>query len=292
MRDALQQAVACPRCHRGFALEQMHCSNCDISFKPISGVPALLEPDHPMLDQLPDVPSFDTKPRGLRAYLWSKRPEDRHWSRASLRAIDRALAEADADAADHLIINLGAGVEETFRTRLSSKRGVSRIGLPHAGDVDLFGDVMAFPLIDDSVDLFLSSSVMEHVKDPERGIAEMARVIKPGGLVYAEIPFIRSFHMAPEDYTRYSSSGIEALFDRHGFEMLDKGVCSGPFTAIALIIADMAFAFLGHRRFASLLVPVIYRLVHPLKSLDRLVEDRGAAAFQACNFYYLGRLKG
>jgi SAM-dependent methyltransferase/uncharacterized protein YbaR (Trm112 family) len=290
MREALQRAVACPRCHQRIVLEKMYCERCDISFKSVDGIPALLEPDHPMLDSVSETLE-KRRNRSLRTILWSTKPEDRVWSRASLRAIDSALEEADADNPDQLVVNLGAGIEKAFRTRLANKRGVARVGLPHTGNVDLFGDVTAFPLIDDSVDLFLSSSVMEHVKDPELGIAEMARVIKPGGLVYAEIPFMRSFHMAPEDYQRYTISGIEALFSRHGFKGIEKGVCSGPFNAIALFLSDMAQAFLDGR-VGSFFVPIVYRIVHPIKFLDRLIENREAATFQACNFYYLGRLAG
>ncbi|MFZ0665431.1 MAG: methyltransferase domain-containing protein [Acidimicrobiales bacterium] len=290
MRPVLEQALACPQCHQPISAGDLHCGQCDLTFPVLDGIPALLVPDHPMLKE---AQSRDRKTNGkgaggIRQRMWAARPEDRMWSGASRRAVSRALVEAEADDPKRLVVNLGAGVERIFVDSLTGKAAVSRVGLPHIGTVDLFGDVMQFPLRDGSVDLFLSSSVMEHVTDPELGIAEMSRVIRPGGLVYAEIPFIRSYHMEPQDFQRYTISGIEALFARHDFELVDKGVCSGPFTAIALIIGDMANAFLKGR-YSSLLVPMVYWLVHPLKYLDRLVEGRSAAEFQACNFYYLGR---
>lgn len=285
MREALASALACPNCKTHVSRDNdLKCEACGFISTDIDGVPALLMADHPMLNASPDEYAMS----GLRRFLWSKIPEDRLWSSKSRNVIEQALDDAHAEDPNRLVINLGAGFERVFRESFAGKSAVARIGLPHAGSVDVFGDVMEFPLIDDSVDLFMSSSVMEHVRDPERGIAEMSRVIKPGGMVYAEIPFIRSFHMAPEDYQRYSISGIKALFGRHQFEEVEVGVCSGPFTAIALMIADMSSAYLT-KRFASLLVPVIYTLVHPIKYLDRLVDNRYAAVYQACNFYYLGK---
>jgi SAM-dependent methyltransferase len=285
VRSALANALACPKCKEHVSADEgFKCRACGLSYTEIDGVPALLRAGHPMLKASQNAHGMGP----VRAFLWSKLPEDRLWSDKSRKAIERALSDGRADDPDRLVVNLGAGLERVFRENLAGKRAVARIGLPHAGTVDVFGDVMEFPLVDDSVDLFMSSSVMEHVRDPELGIAEMSRVIKPGGLVYAEIPFIRSFHMAPEDYQRYSISGIKAVFGRHDFEMIEAGVCSGPFTAIALLIADMSMAYLT-RRIASLFVPIVYMLVHPIKYLDRLVQDRHAAEFQACNFYYLGR---
>jgi SAM-dependent methyltransferase len=290
MRAALAQALACPKCHQSISADDLHCDKCEITFPVLDGVPALLAPDHPMLTHRPALNGH--KPKNLRQRLWDKKPEDRMWSEASKRALARALTESQSDDPQRLVINLGAAIEGIFKSSFeqsgAENGAVARIGLPHAGTVDVFGDVMEFPLRNGSVDLFLSSSVMEHVRDPEKGIAEMSRVVRPGGLVYAEIPFIRSFHMEPEDYQRYTISGIEALFARHQFELVEKGVCSGPFTAIALLIADSAHAFLKGR-YLSLLVPVIYRLVHPIKYLDRFVEGRYASNFGACNFYYLGK---
>ena len=49
---------------------------------------------------------------------------------------------------------------------------------------------------------------------------ELFRTIKPDGLVYAEIPFIGAYHMAPHDYQRYTISGIESLFKRHGLSLI------------------------------------------------------------------------
>ena len=53
------------------------------------------------------------------------------------------------------------------------------------------GDAMALPLADGSVDAALMALVIFFVPDPARGVAEMARVTKPGGLVSAyswEVP--------------------------------------------------------------------------------------------------------
>jgi SAM-dependent methyltransferase len=50
--------------------------------------------------------------------------------------------------------------------------------------VTVQGDALRLPLRSDSVDVCLSSNVLEHVTDPERMATEMVRVTRPGGLVY------------------------------------------------------------------------------------------------------------
>lgn len=47
------------------------------------------------------------------------------------------------------------------------------------------GDAMALPFDDDAVDAAVMPLVIFFVPDPERGVAEMARVVGPGGLVCA-----------------------------------------------------------------------------------------------------------
>jgi SAM-dependent methyltransferase len=51
----------------------------------------------------------------------------------------------------------------------------------------LFGDATRLPLADASFDLVLSGGLLEHFRDPRPVVREMARVLRPGGLFYADI---------------------------------------------------------------------------------------------------------
>lgn len=51
----------------------------------------------------------------------------------------------------------------------------------------LFADALALPLPDASVDVVLSGGLLEHFRDPAPVVREMTRVLRPGGLFYADI---------------------------------------------------------------------------------------------------------
>lgn len=52
------------------------------------------------------------------------------------------------------------------------------------GPGSVLGSALALPFRDGSVDVCYSSNVLEHVADPERMLAEMVRVTRPGGTVF------------------------------------------------------------------------------------------------------------
>lgn len=294
-RKKLEATLGCPACKQAleWAPEKVTCRGCGLEYPIVGSRPVLLGADHALRSRYLLPPGERPRPPGkkrLRQFL-GKTPEDRTWSRRSVEAIEQALTEVRADDPERVAVNLGAAIEGVFRDAFRRHPGVLRIGLPHLGSVDAVGDLLDLPVRDEAVDLFLSCSVLEHVSDPERGVQEMARVVRPAGLVYAEIPFIRAFHMAPVDYQRYTISGIEELFARHGFVCIEKGVCSGPFTAWSLMVRDavIGIASAGSPRLRIAVRFAISWLVQPLKHLDRLVGDGAWARTQACNFYFLGR---
>src|SRR5258708_26974757 len=51
----------------------------------------------------------------------------------------------------------------------------------------LFGDALALPFADASFDLVLSGGLLEHFREPGAVVREMVRVLRPGGLFYADI---------------------------------------------------------------------------------------------------------
>lgn len=81
----------------------------------------------------------------------------------------------------------------------------------------IVADICHCPHIPDrSFDAVLSVSVLEHVRNPWLAGREITRILKPGGVVFHNVPFSYFFHGAPEDYWRYTTTGLEALFP--GFE--------------------------------------------------------------------------
>jgi len=51
----------------------------------------------------------------------------------------------------------------------------------------VLADARALPLPDASFDVVLSGGLLEHFRDPRPVLAEMARILRPGGLFYADI---------------------------------------------------------------------------------------------------------
>jgi SAM-dependent methyltransferase len=85
------------------------------------------------------------------------------------------------------------------------------------GIVDVFGDGQRMPFADASFDTVVALEVFEHVRDPDACVAEIARVLRPGGKVLITVPFVAPLHQLPFDYYRFTPGGIEALLERHGF---------------------------------------------------------------------------
>lgn len=297
MNSRYLHIFACPHCKKPtlvYGGESIECTVCERSFGRAGGSPLLILEDSPVLDwfnidENENASSSTPKDQLWKIFRWLK-PEGRAWTRKSQRVIERLVQETNPDDPDRQVVLIGAGFESVFQRIFRPYTEVLRIGLAHIGDVDMFCDICDTPLIDESIDLFVSSSVLEHVYNPELAISEMYRCLKAGGYVYAEIPFLRSFHMAPIDYQRYTIAGIEEVFGRHGFTLVDKGICSGPFNALALFLVDFfggLFSFNKYLRMSTVLT--LSYLLFPLKYLDRFFENAKWAETSACNFYYVGK---
>jgi SAM-dependent methyltransferase len=90
--------------------------------------------------------------------------------------------------------------------------------IARAPAVDVAGDALALPFPAGCFALVLSQEMVEHVADPFRAVREAARVLKPGGTLYLQAPFIIGYHPGPEDYWRFTRAGMRRLIEQAGLE--------------------------------------------------------------------------
>ena len=97
--------------------------------------------------------------------------------------------------------------------------------------IDAFAEGERLPFRERSFDSCIAIEVLEHVPDPTLVVAEMRRVVKPGGAVMVTVPFVGELHQTPYDFRRFTIFGIEGLLRDHGFE-IERTLARGNFTAV------------------------------------------------------------
>lgn len=80
----------------------------------------------------------------------------------------------------------------------------------------IVGDISNPPIKSATYDLVLFCQTLEHVWDFKRAILECARILKPGGWLVLDVPFIYEYHESPDDYWRISHTALTRLCNEAG----------------------------------------------------------------------------
>ncbi len=84
------------------------------------------------------------------------------------------------------------------------------------------------PFEDASFDTVLCTQVLEHVPNAEYAMAEIARLLRPGGHALVTVPFLYPTHEAPYDFWRFTHHGLAGLVRRHGLAVAALEAQGGP----------------------------------------------------------------
>jgi SAM-dependent methyltransferase len=106
-----------------------------------------------------------------------------------------------------LVLDVGAGLRPVYFGNVVNYEIVDY------KTTDVVGAGDDLPFQDNSFDGVLSIAVLEHVKDPFRCAAELARVLKPGGWLKACAPFLQPLHGYPHHYFNMTHEGLRTLFE-------------------------------------------------------------------------------
>ena len=94
-------------------------------------------------------------------------------------------------------------------------------------NIDRFGSAYEIPAEDAEFDSAICTAVLEHLEEPETALRECYRILKTGGIAIYTVPFIWHIHEEPRDFYRFSKYGLEYLFTKIGFELIEIKALSG-----------------------------------------------------------------
>jgi SAM-dependent methyltransferase len=108
---------------------------------------------------------------------------------------------------DGLILDCGAGRRDIYFENVVNYEIVGY------DSTDVIGVGELLPFESNTFDAVFSIAVLEHVRDPFRCAAEIARVLKRGGELYCCIPFLQPLHGFPHHYFNATPQGARRLFE-------------------------------------------------------------------------------
>jgi ubiquinone/menaquinone biosynthesis C-methylase UbiE len=107
--------------------------------------------------------------------------------------------------------------------------------------IDRHDDIEALKFNDESFNAAVCWSVLEHVPHPQVAIRELYRVLKPGALIWVQLPFLFPYHASPNDFWRVTPSGL-----RIWMQDFEEIACACDYWAGTRLVA--ATYFYGKKR--------------------------------------------
>lgn len=159
--------------------------------------------------------------------------EDSHWWFIVRRRLVMALVKRWAPAQPERIVEIGCGTGGTLRALHTVFPAVSIAGvepvevvaeLCRSRGLDVgVASMEHLPDHDESVDLALALDVLEHLEDDVAGLAEVGRVLRPGGRLIATVPALPSLwgphDVANAHFRRYTRRTLVRAMDDAGLSI-------------------------------------------------------------------------
>ncbi|MGO9400513.1 MAG: methyltransferase domain-containing protein [Xanthobacteraceae bacterium] len=300
--DQLREVFAilrCPRCRGPLVAAQppadgdrpIHCSNrdckyADHGFPVISRQPVLIDFDDSIFEEKEFLFRNGNSiiPRDDAAARWTTRVsalmEGRN--RVAERYCEKFIHDVKAQSDRPSVLVVGGGAIGSGAERIYSEPTLRVLGTDVYASPNtlVMADAHRLPFCDNSFDGVWIQAVLEHVLNPDTVVAEIHRVLKPHGVVYADTPFMQQVHEGAYDFTRFTVSGHRWLFRK--FEHTASGTVKGAGSALVWSIRYFVRALTGSGRIASSVGLALFWL----RYFDGLTRERPNADAASAVFFY------
>jgi len=153
--------------------------------------------------------------------------------------------------------------------------------------VDVIASAEVIPLHSETIDVILCTEVVEHVADPLKAISEMARLLRPDGMLLLTWPLHYSLHEMPYDFSRITEYGMAHLCQSCGLRIeniLRRGTI---FAVIHTLCSHLTLNMIEYIK----RMPIIGVLFRPLGSLAKALFHFSFMVHAKASMTFLGDAK-
>ena len=305
MKKDLRDILACPTCRGPLAPEGLSCLKCGGVFEERDGIPILLDEESRR-----EIGKFyqgkwnlgraeaeaTSTSAGERLRHWFTHPPSGKIGDVTVPNLQKLWRLLEQSKSTPRVLTVGKLKPRINRQRIEEfpeiralEAASIRLDIKSGPGVDVVGDGHKLPFLDNSLDAALALTTLKHLRNPFAFVSEVHRVLKPGGLVYAQCVLFDPYHRWPGDYVHFTTSGIVQLFSQ--FEPVDTGVNTGPsYTMFKLLPYYLAclLSFNSEALYGLVLHSSAWAL-SPIRYLDHFLLKNPWRDFVAFSNYFLGR---
>ena len=204
-----------------------------------------------------------------------------HDSDAVKAELDRLL---DGLEEGQIALNVGSGQSELLGRLVNLDKQLTT-------QTDCVADALHLPFNQATFDLIISQETIEHVADPFRVVRQMERVLRHNGVLYLQVPFVLGYHPDPDDFWRFTHSGVRRILEQAGLRCDRVGISLAAGTGLHRIVVEFT-ADLAARVIPRAYLPTkgaMAILFYPLKWFDGWLSSGRQRERIAGGFFGIGR---
>lgn len=185
-------------------------------------------------------------------------------------SVENFLSEYKLMSGGKRIINAGSSSVRHCATCVN-------VDIQGKNDVDVVCDIHQLPISSGAFDAIICNAVLQYCHSPNTVSGEFHRVLKEGGYLFVDAPWVQPYCPDTPDRFRFSEHALRSIFSN--FKLIKMGPSIRPGSAFLMLGVHLAESLTGNRYMNYALGRIATLLLYPFRGIRTVNEGKGAGAF-------------